>query len=351
MKILLLGGTGAIGEQLSSILIKNGHEVFVTTRSIRSHNNRVNYIAGNAKDPQFLKEISSNRYDALVDFMVYSTKEFQERHETLLRMSSHYVYLSSARVFADSLHPISESSLRILDSTKDAAYLETDEYALAKARQENLLRGNIARNWTIVRPYISYGDTRLQLAVMEKEEWLSRAIDGKKIIFCHELENKTTTLTSGADVAMLIQKILMLSSDVHAEEFNLVSQNSIKWSDVIHLYSDVMNSVVGHPIRIMHVSVDDFISVQKNRYQVIYDRLYDRIFDNSKVRNLMKDENFSDPNSSLAEYLRKFLRNPYFLELNPEQEAKKDVITKEFAKLNRFPTFRKKLKYIYHRLH
>ena len=41
--------------------------------------------------------------------------------------------------------------------------------ALQKAREENLLLKSDSRNWTIIRPYITYYDERLQLGVFEKK--------------------------------------------------------------------------------------------------------------------------------------------------------------------------------------
>ena len=53
---------------------------------------------------------------------------------------------------------------------------------LTKALQENLLRASGYKNWTIVRPYITFSDIRLQLGVYEKEQWLYRALQGRAIV-------------------------------------------------------------------------------------------------------------------------------------------------------------------------
>lgn len=53
--------------------------------------------------------------------------------------------------------------------------LSIDEYAITKAHQENLLINSKNKNWTIIRPYITYSEQRLQLGTFEKEDWLYRA--------------------------------------------------------------------------------------------------------------------------------------------------------------------------------
>ena len=44
MKILLLGGTGAMGLHLTKILSEQGNEIFVTTRQKRENMESVHYI-------------------------------------------------------------------------------------------------------------------------------------------------------------------------------------------------------------------------------------------------------------------------------------------------------------------
>ena len=58
---------------------------------------------------------------------------------------------------------ITEESERLLDTSIDQDFLSTDEYSLTKARQEDILQSSKQKNWTIIRPYITYGTSRLQL--------------------------------------------------------------------------------------------------------------------------------------------------------------------------------------------
>lgn len=53
IKVLLLGGTGAIGENLGEVLNKKGYMVYVTSRKYRKNAENVHYIQGNAKDTAF----------------------------------------------------------------------------------------------------------------------------------------------------------------------------------------------------------------------------------------------------------------------------------------------------------
>ena len=100
LKILLLGGTGAIGSHLSEILSTQGHLIFITSRKNRVENLNIKYIKGNAQDFSFLSRLlAQNEYDVCVDFMSYATHEFSKRVELLLDSVGQYVYISSARVY------------------------------------------------------------------------------------------------------------------------------------------------------------------------------------------------------------------------------------------------------------
>lgn len=167
--ILLLGGTGAMGNHLVQILNDGNHNVFVTSRRHRQNRSGVTYIQGNAHDEDFLNSVLAKvEWDVIVDFMIYGTDEFSCRVNKLLKACKQYVFLSSSRVYADSKEPITEQSPRLLDVCKDEEYLKTDEYALSKAREENVLFNSEYKNWTIIRPYITYSEIRLQLGVLEK---------------------------------------------------------------------------------------------------------------------------------------------------------------------------------------
>ncbi len=181
--VLVLGGTGAMGISLVSILAEKGFMVYVTSRREHENSKNIVYLRGNAKDSDFLKTVMSRRYSAVVDFMAYTTAEFKDRVVILLSSTDQYIFISSARVYAESPERLTEESPRLLDACKDADYMATDEYALSKARQENMLAESGRNNYTIVRPSITYNNNRLQFTISEKEEWLYRAIHNRSIIF------------------------------------------------------------------------------------------------------------------------------------------------------------------------
>lgn len=345
MKILILGGTGAMGRHLVKFLEEQGYSVYVTSRTRSGVSGNVNYIQGNAHDQVFLHSLLSQRWEVIVDFMVYSTLIFGERYTHLLEATKQYVFISSARVYADSEQLITEKSPRILDTVEDREYLKTDEYALAKARQEDLLFANTMKNWTIVRPYITYDDERLQLGVLEKEDWLYRALHNRSIITAIDIQTKQTTLTAGKDVAAGICALLGQSAAL-GEAFHITATQSITWKEISNIYLDVLKRKKINA-KLVEQDLDDFLVWRKGRYQVFYDRLFNRVFDNEKINRFIDTSKFITPYSGLDICLTNFLsKNTYiFKPLNWQEEALKDRALNETTSLSEIIGAKQKIKY------
>ena len=250
MNILILGGTGAMGIHLTRILSDRGYECFVTSRTQRCNKDNVTYIQGDAHQASCLIPLLNEKWDAIVDFMIYSTSDFTKLAPFFLKATKQYFFFSSGRVFADVGETcITEDSPRLLDVCKDTDYLVTDEYALAKARQEDILRNSGKKNWTIVRPYVTYAESRLQLSCMEKESWLWRAIHHRSIVIAESLANKVTTYTYGYDVARSISALIG-SEGTLGESFNLTGCEYKTWDEILDIYLSVFEAKMGFKPRV-----------------------------------------------------------------------------------------------------
>ncbi|WP_111640047.1 NAD(P)H-binding protein [Marinomonas shanghaiensis] len=345
MKVLVLGGTGAMGIHLVRILVEQGYEVFVTSRHRSGTSNNLNFIQGNAHNMEFLKGLLNQVWDVIVDFMIYNTQEFQQRHALILDATKQYFYISSSRVYAKVDGPINESSSRLLDVIEDKDYLNTDEYALTKARQENLLFESNHRNWTIIRPYITYDNERLQLGVLEKEDWLYRALQGRSIIVARDIQHKNTTLTSGEDVAKSIFSLIGQEAAL-GEAFHITNDQSISWQQVLEIYQNVL-SKRGFKNNIVEQELESFLVWRKNKYQVIYDRLFDRTFNNQKINHFIDTSTFISPQYGLEQCLESFLDNTpcSFKSIDWREEALKDRATRECTNFSEISGIKQKIKY------
>lgn len=353
MKILILGGTGAMGTSLVSILAKRNNDLFITSRKERtSKEKNIKYIQGNAHDKDFLINLLENEYyDAIVDFMIYNIDEFKLKFNLFLEHTAQYIYISSSRVYANENKRITEKSKRLLDVCKDDEYLKTDEYALTKARQEDLLLKSKKKNWTIIRPYITYNVERLQLGAYEKENWLYRALHGRSIVFNRDVADRFTTLTYGFDVALRIANIIGKEKAL-GEIMHITTSETMRWKDILNLYLDIIEEKTGK--RPNTYWLDTSINTGKiagNKYQIKYDRLYNRSFDSSKVDNISEyKEAYMSLNKGLKICLEKFIdENKKILDIQWNLQAYMDKVAGEKTPLKEIPTVKEKIKYVIYR--
>lgn len=307
MDILILGGTGAMGEPLVRKLAKN-NRVYVTTRKNRVSEHNITYITCDAHNLNSIQNICSvNHFSAIIDFMVYDQKEFEERYLYFLSVTDQYVFISSARVYANS-NIIYETSPRLLDESNDQKFLKTSEYSLKKAREENLLINSGKLNWTIIRPYITYNTNRLQLGTLEKEYWLRRALLGKTIVLTQNTYQSSTTLTYGGDVSNAIAEVIGNEKCI-GQIFHIVNEESLKWSDILEIYSDTFEKVKGHRPKVKILGdYRGLALVLGNQYQMKYDRFYNRKFDSSKiVKYTEKSITYRNMKTGLSECLTEYL--------------------------------------------
>ena len=74
-------------------------------------------------DAFFEKVCDIKMWDAIVDFMVYDSIKLKRRIGKFLSSTKQYVFISSARVYADSPDAlINEDSARLLDVCTDEEY-------------------------------------------------------------------------------------------------------------------------------------------------------------------------------------------------------------------------------------
>lgn len=331
MTVLVLGGTGAMGTHLIDYYVQNkDFEVTVTSRKKGITHDNIRFLVGNARDLSFISKIlKNNHYDVIIDFMNYNYEEFEERYCDLLDSCEHYIFLSSSRVYAKYDGRITENCQRLLETTTDTAFLSTNRYALRKAREEDMLNSSGKTNYTIIRPYVTYSNRRLQLGIYEKEEWLFRVLNNKSIIISEGILDKKTTLTYGKDVAYGIYKISLgspLSEAVH-----ITTMENITWFEILKLYADIIKQQLGKDLIIY--SSHDIKSIEmlfEGGYNTIYDRQWNRQFDNTKAETVCGHIDYLEMRKGISICLSEFLNdwkekgNDLFLPLNNEYEEEMD---------------------------
>ena len=353
-KYLLLGGTGPIGLHLKYELLKNEeNEIYITSRKEHPQEDGVHYILGDAHNTSFLFPLINSfegEITAIIDFMVWKNDDFKNVLQTFLPNCKQYIYLSSSRIYASSEEKINESSSRLLDTSNDKLFLNTDNYAIPKAQQENMLLQSGYDNFTIIRPYITYAENRLPLGAIEKEIWLYRVLKGRKIVMPKDISNCYTSLTYGRDCAAAISKIV-INGLFKGEAINISTNESLKWDRVLEIYKEILEDKLNREIKIKYI--DKSIKAKLGDYQAKYDRLTNRSFDLAKLDTILNTNDFIRLKDGLTLAINEFFDKN--LAFNPKLQdwtiqAEMDKVTHEFASYKEFNRKKDFIKYLIKRL-
>lgn len=360
MKILIMGGTGAMGKEIVALLAKNRENcVKVTSRQKFDSNENITYLQGNAMEMGFIEPLLKNeKFDVVVDFMLYSVMQFRERYELLLQSCKQYIFFSSARVYAASDMPVMEESPRLLDVTTDMEYLKDEEYSLTKAKEEDILKSSNYQNYVIIRPYKTYNDNRLQLGVFEKEQWFHRAVLGKTVVVPGSIEDLHTSLTSAKDNAKVLHRIIGDMS-LNGEVIQIANPERITWGEVIQLYSSCIEKRYGRKLKVFYAKdTSEIEALFNNKYRIKYDGLVDRVFDDSKIKSLMGEEFSWTPvsvgliecvNHGIEQYEEETSPIKNLRMKNYSIEGLYDKLAGEYISVFAIPGIKNRLKYlIYH---
>ena len=288
-KILVLGGTGAMGRYAVPELLRLGFAVDVVALDIfqTEHENLTSTVA-NAMDDEWLKnKITETRYDVILDFMSYKLPQFKERVDLFLENTDQYMFLSSCRVYANEEVPVKETSPRLIDVSKNEEYLNLyeREYSLFKAAEEDLLINSGKKNWTIILPATTYSTGRAQLVTLEAGTFVYRALTGKPVAIPIQAKDKPATLSWAGDVGVMIAR-LAGKPEALGERFITATAEYNTWGEIAEIYRELIGlkyEWVDKEVYLQMLSKDPNEISPFVRYQLEYARMFDRITDNSKI--------------------------------------------------------------------
>ena len=292
-QVLLIGGGGTLGSYTAEELLCLGHKVdVICLEDKKTDNENLTYIRERA-DLEFLKNfLKDKKYDGIVNFLHYQDEaSYAPYHELLTKKCDHLIFLSSYRIYADLEHPITENAPKLLDITKDSEFLATEKYALSKAKCERYLNNNsLKKNWTVVRPVISFSERRFDLVTHSNREVIEAAEKGEALTLPSECKNLRAALTWAGNSGKMIAHLLF-KEGVMGEAYTVADGENLTWGEIADIYSEVFGT------QFLWVDTETYLldmeKQGKEKWILLYDRLYDRFIDNSKIlkaTNLKKED-------------------------------------------------------------
>ncbi|NLW78956.1 MAG: NAD-dependent epimerase/dehydratase family protein [Ruminococcaceae bacterium] len=277
MRVLVLGGTGILGGPICKLAATQGMDVFCLSRSAHPNlqTDGIQYLVGHGLTAAELAKnelLKTTYFDVVMDLLSFEPDKLKEKLDFFNGNCGQYIFVSSATVYANTLpgtlitedHPL-----------ENAIYT----YARQKIDCEHAIKSTCKKtgqNYTIIRPYITYGDTRIPYG------WwtgTNRLLCGKPAI----------TWGGGASCGVFTHAddfcvgAVGLFGNPHAknEAFHITSEEYMPWRDIL--------GTVCQALQVTPQTIDiplDCFKRPDNLYtqMILGDRIRNRIFDNTKIK-------------------------------------------------------------------
>lgn len=309
-KVLLIGGGGTLGRYTSAELLRLGNCVdVICLEDIESDDERLTYYKGRA-DLEYLTEFLKDKYyDAIVNFIHYEDVEvYKPVHMLLSANTKQLVFLSSYRIYSSNELPIVETSPTLYDTVDDPECFENETYSVPKTKAEMFIRNESGtKNWTIVRPVISFSDRRLDIVTVSGRKVVDCAKDGTAVMLPKDAKNLTAALDWAGNSGKLIANLLF-KDDAIGEAFTISTAQAYTWGEIADMYTEILGVKFDWVDTETYLENDSFI--REHLSILKYDRFLDRKIDNSKVLKVtgLKCEDFIPIKDGIKKELDKILK-------------------------------------------
>lgn len=238
MKILIIGGTGVLSYDFTKLIIENNHEIYLLNRGKTSLDfvSKCKLIYADIRNENIdslRTKICSDKYDVVVDFLSYDSRQVEKIINVISGCYKKYVFISTAMVCSGNSEKglIDESSI-----TEKGRW----EYADKKIEAENYVKENVD-NYYIIRPYITYGKTRIPYPMSPDKYYytLIKRIKDEMPIPLLNGGKTLCTLTNTKDFANILYGLISLDKN-NREIYNIVSDDVVSWKEIYDCICDIL---------------------------------------------------------------------------------------------------------------
>lgn len=340
MNILIIGGTGTLSSPIVDECVRRGYEVTMINRGKRNHfiNPKAELIKCDINNEEKLKSVVNGRtFDCCIDFLVFNEKQLEKslRCFTEAGKVKQYIFISSAQVY-------NTSNKGIMEEDSSELIQPLWSYSINKVKCEQLLKAyctNKKINYTIIRPGVTYGDTRIPYGMdpIRGKHWtiVERIKAGKPIITWNNGENKLN-LTHVDDFAIGAVG-LFGNKAAYNEAFNVVGDYVYSWKEVL----DTIGKNIGCDVKTIDIPVDYYAS-ELSEYvsgRLKGGRAQDLCCSNKKIKSIVPEFKTT---ITLEEGIKKtivfYRNNDYCDGLDYVWDAECDRIISGYCSKNRQPT-------------
>lgn len=252
MRVLVLGGTRFVGRAVAEGLIARGWDVSILTRGRLpvGYGGLERRFVADRRDPASLRELSGERFDAVVDVSAYAAEDVRPVLDALrFGEGARYVLVSSGAVYLPADVPVAEDAPTGENGVWGA-------YGLGKLGAERLLaeeRARLGYRLALLRPAYLYGPGNNLYREAYLFERLERGLpvpvpaSGARTQFLHI-----------DDFTRLVASVLE-AGPWDAEAFNCARPEPVGWDDLVRAAA----AAVGVEPRVVPVEPRDALEARE----------------------------------------------------------------------------------------
>jgi nucleoside-diphosphate-sugar epimerase len=302
-KILMLGGTGTLSKTIAIDAYNMGHDVTVLNRGRHGDllPEKIEKIKGDFYNIDSIQKcLNSKKFDIIIDFLSRKRNDIERIFPILANKCTQYVFISSCCVFRRSPEdfPIVEDSPKPNTDWKYNVEKFEAEQSLMKLSTEYK-----SCNYTIVRPYITYDEHRIPIAIAPSYAFhqtiIERIKHGKPMLVIDDGQ-AISTVTYVEDFAKGVLGLLG-NSLAYNEDFNVVGDFQYTHKEIL----ETLYEKLGSKPNIVAIPRNTIAKYLTNYSEMILgDRALDAKFDNAKLKKVVPGITFNyDLNKGLDKVL------------------------------------------------
>lgn len=238
MNFLVVGGTGTISYGIVIEALNRGHHVTIINRGNRKYRcpEGAELVTADITKTEETKEKLNNCFfDIIIDPLVYDLNSLKRDIELFRDHCRKYVYISSCCAFG--------TGKGIIDESHEMK--PVSKYGKNKLLCENYLRNNsFPFKYTIIRPYITYGDIRIPIPFACRQNpytIIERVKKGQPLVCFNYTTHKTFhNLMDIRDFSRITVSLLEKPVSDN-NDYNICSKNTYTWEEAYRCLYDCIN--------------------------------------------------------------------------------------------------------------
>lgn len=282
MKVLLIGGTGVLSTAVANEAVKQGIAVYMVNRGRRPLPSGVELLKSDKDDFATIERlIGSKTFDAVIDFLCFTDAQTTKSFNFYKKYTQQYFFISSCAVYDTRIEGVkTEDSSKVLPIWKYSVDKWASEEHLYKIATE------AGVNYTVVRPGVTYDDTRIPYGIMPPYgyHWtlVERIKNDKPVIRWNKGENRSSMMRV-EDFAVGVVGLIG-NPKAYNEAFNICGDDAPTYNEVI----SIIEEWLGKKAVFVDVTPEFYArQMPAQKGEILGGRGLDAICSNTKIKSVV----------------------------------------------------------------